>query len=253
MFDTLKRIGRRRVPVSVMVAVLALFLMSGALIAATGSATVDFQASTLWAKYIKPVRVSGTAYNWLQIGENSAARRETSGVTLVGNVYESGATFTPRKAWVARLGGAGTQIPLAATGQTAGKCTSWTLNEGHLLQYGVFMVDPSLSAVSRSSGPADIGWLTEAGGVTVYLTGLLTQSDTSIHGMEWTFINEGGTTSFVLYDANGRFQGGTGTTPFAVSTTDRRPEDRGDSITIKAILFPTSVSGWYVMNNHNYD
>lgn len=55
MFERLKSFGKRKIPVSVALSGIGMFLMAGVLAAWTGSATVDFMTRTLFAKYIKAV------------------------------------------------------------------------------------------------------------------------------------------------------------------------------------------------------
>lgn len=142
--------------------------------------------------------------------------------------------------------GSGGVATLASSGTVAATSAGWTLTTPILTSYDTFLIDPGDPKAYTDKCPIGIG----SSGATVVLTGLLTSA---IHGKSFKFINSMGTTAFVLYDANGRFNGGSGTTENPTPSAARGPEDQGDTVEVTAIFTPTAVSGWYVTNIKNFD
>lgn len=168
-----------------------------------------------------------------------------AGITGIADL--SGTTAGPVKQSVALLSGSTGTLSWAASSSGA---SGWHLTEALLKRYTTFDVETSfpgglVTGATQYSDKGSIGIAKT--GETIYLTGCLVSA---VHGMRWQFTHRhGGTTPFVLYDANGRFNGGSGTTENpAGDTTVRTPEDLADSITIEARFFPSATSGWYVTN-----
>jgi len=151
-------------------------------------------------------------------------------------------TLNPSGVTVSTTGAGGIAFLSGSTGTVAATSVGWTLTPSILSTYDTFMVDTSAIASQAGSDNCVIG-IDHTAGVTIYLTGCLTNT---VNGKTLKFINSFGTTPFVLYDANGRFNGTTGTTENPTVATARAPEDQGDTIIVKAISTPSGTSGWYV-------
>jgi len=160
----------------------------------------------------------------------------------------SASTLGPAKNAIAILSGSTGTLAWAASSSGA---SGWHLTENLMRTYKTFDVETQhpgglVSGATQYSDNCQVG--IGKSGETIYLTGRLT---TNVHGMRWTFVQKGptGSTPFVLYDANGRFNGGSGTTENpAGDATVRTPEDVADSITLEARFTPSATSGWYVTN-----
>jgi len=206
--------------------------------------------TSLFVKNIKRLSENHT----LTIGETGYATIHVGPQTL------SGATPTNTHFGTALLSGTTGDISWSADATTG--ASGWHLTTANLMAYRDFLVQAQFPGGNVSSAtPYSGGGVAPASGTqtgypglantgnTIYLTGCLTAD---VHNMEWTFyhVYSGGTTAFYLYDANGRFNGGSGVTEgAAVSTADAgAPDTVGDFVKVKAIFFPSEVSGWYVQN-----
>ena len=263
MFDKMKNIGRRKLSISTVLIVLLVFMGSLVMMGHSTSMT-DGYARTMWVKFIRPVRTSGTATNWLAIGEE--ARPANSGTSLYGLVDVSGATLTPIGFASALLSGATSDIPWPSdttpSTPSSGATRGWTLTQDNMLKYSTFYFDagsiptgvsqytdncPNGSAAGTPSGSGSGG--------TVYIPSIVAL----MHNKEYKFINATGTggTPFVLHRnaTDSQFRNvGTGTTQapsgnaafIANSGATSIPDGMGDTVTVTAVFRPSEVSGYYV-------
>ena len=247
MVEKMRSFGRKKISLMQALVVIGLFVFALGTIAAVGSGSEDRLVNTLFAKGIKPIKSSGTPTNWLTIGETGKGDR--SGVSVVGNYDLSGATAYQPHSNVASLAGVTGTL---GWGSNAIGNSGWFLTEDLLRKYRDFMVENSfpystLSGATVYSDKCPSGSANT--GNTIYLCNLTPE----LHGKDWTFTNELGTTPYVIYDPNGRFRNAaaTGATPFSSLTNLQSgattvPDSVGESITITARYWPIAVSGWYV-------
>ena len=244
MIKKIRSLGTRNITCLQAAIVILLFMFAVTAIAARHE---NLSAKILWAQYIKPLMASATGHYWLEIGDKD--RPSNSGVTIVGQLkFATGTTVPPIPQGIALLSGTTGDI---CWGVNTSGASGWHLTADNLKNYKEFMVQAQfpgglVSGASQYSDNAGQGLAST--GNTVYLTGCLVAE---IHGREWTFTHalSGGTTAFYIYDANGRFNAGSGTTEgVGVTANSSAPDTVGDSVTVKAIVFPSEVSGWYVTN-----
>lgn len=206
--------------------------------------------TSLFVKNIKRLSENDT----LTIGEVRYSTVHVGGQTL------SGATPTNTHWGTALLSGTTGDISWSA--EATSGASGWHLTTANLMAYNTFLVQAQFPGGDVSSAtPYSGGGVAPSGtdntglpglagtGNTIYLTDCLTAD---VHNMEWTFMHvlSNGTTAFYLYDSNGRFNGGSGTTEGAAVATAGAgaPDTVGDFVKVKAVFFPSEVSGWYVQN-----
>ena len=210
--------------------------------------------TSLFVKNIKRLSENDT----LTIGEVRYSTVHVGGQTL------SGATPTNTHFATALLSGTTGDISWSAA--TSG-ASGWHLTAANMLAYRDFLVETqfpggNVSSATPYSGGTGTNGKCPVGrantGSTIYMPTIVS----TMHNMQWSFTKmDTPVTPFVLYDANSRIYNVTSGSTQAPSGCDAFnanagvtsiPANQADTVTLKAIFFPTHVSGYYVRDMYIY-